>query len=120
MNKVYKYLFDFPTPLLSKISSVSTILFFLYLIFFNEKIQNTELIFLITTPLIWSGCTFFLLTLLVKYTYPLKEVSFAAKLFIIFCSIIIIISFLLPIVCYFLIRDANLELEQLKKAMHHN
>ena len=104
MNKTHKYLVEIPMQTLYRISSTATLLLFLFLIFLKDKIQSDDLTYLIITPLIWCGVTFLLLCLLAKYLHQITEVSLANKFFIAFFLLLVITSFLLPLVCYFLIK----------------
>ena len=119
MKKIKNYLVNLPLKNLFKINSIALGGFCIYLIFLNDKIKSTDLTFLIITPLIWCGGTFFLLTLLIKYLDKEYPKTLLKKLMVVLYLILIPVSFFGPIVCYIMVKYYELQIEQLKQAMHH-
>lgn len=119
MKKIKNYLINLPLRTLFRINSLVILGFIIYIVFLNNKIKDPGIFFLIITPLIWTGCTFFFLTLLIQFLNQNPPKTFLNRMAIVLVYVTIFISFFGPIVGYFIAKHYYLEGEQIKQAMHH-
>jgi len=119
MRKLKNYLTNLPQKKLLQINSIAVWGLLIYIVFLNDKIKSTDLTFLIITPLIWCGGSFFFLALLIQLLNQDVKKILLKKTMIALCFIIILITFFGPIVCYFMAKNADFEIEHLKQVMHH-